>query len=148
MSAFRARAKLACRIALIDPDRFNEAVAAGNFPCAPPTRAGAARIFDVEDIVVLRVYALLMEEGVTPSKAGPLACGLRDLLREHPNAERVTQVKLGAGSDMWLLREHVEPDAEVMGGSEIVSLREWRLRFMRQRIEHELREADGIVGED
>lgn len=148
MQNLHARTRLACQIALIDPNRFNELVAAGSYPCAPPTRAGSARVFQVNDIVALKVYALLTEEGVIPSRAGPVACGLRELLTEHPSATRVVHIRTAVGSGGWFLREHVEPDVEIMGGSEIIYAREWFLASVRRRVEHELLDEAGILGAD
>lgn len=153
MSNLKARTKTACQIARIEPDRFNELVAAGSYPCAPKTRPGSARVFEVNDIVVLIVYRHLTEEGTIPSKAGPLACALRDLLRVRPDAMRVLCVKDSSGSNTWFDLEEFDRDGEFMPGMgnvrpDVVSLREWRLRFMRERITHELSEEAGIVGED
>lgn len=57
--ALKFRTKAACRIAGIDPQRFNEDVAAGEYPHAPATTAGVSRVFDEADIAGLFVYAHL-----------------------------------------------------------------------------------------
>lgn len=70
----KARAALACEIAGIDRQRFAEAIASANFPCAPPTARGSARVFDVDDIVVVCIYARLLNLGLQPHRAGTYAC--------------------------------------------------------------------------
>ena len=57
--SYKFRTKAACRIAGIDHQRFNEDVAAGEYPHAPVTTAGISRVFDEADIAGLYVYALL-----------------------------------------------------------------------------------------
>lgn len=148
MKYHSARTKTACEIANLDPDRFNEAVASGAFPCAPPTRRGSSRVFDVNDIITLRVYSRLIDEGMIAKKAGPLACGLRDLLKLHPDAERAVHVVVGLGSSTWILRDDFDPDAADFSGSDVVSFREWRLGWSRTRIQRYLEDAAGVVGED
>ena len=143
----KARTRLACQIAHLHPDRFNEAIHAGSFLCAPKTRPGMARVFDVNDIIVLRVYSWLIEEGMIPSKAGPMACGLRDVLDRSPEADVALCVKTHFPGDDWLTPEELGADAEFHHGTDIVSIREWRLKNLRARIEHELRSEASIVGD-
>ncbi len=144
----RARAKLACRIARVDPDRFNELAATGHFPCAPRTTPGAARIFDVNDILTLIVFRRLTGRGFLPSMAGPLACEMRYFLRDHPEADKVFCVWDIAEHPLWLLPEHVTPEATHISGLDIISKEEWSLAPMRKFILHELNEEDRIAGED
>lgn len=144
----RARARTACRIVGVDPDRFNEMAAAGTYPCAPPTRAGAARIFDLDDMVSLWVFRRLTERGMSPGSAGPIACDLRRLLVEHPGATKVLCIWDGFNRMIWLLPEHVQPDANVISGVNIESKEEWDLRNAKANILHGLNEEDRIAGED
>jgi len=68
------RTKKACKIARIDPSRFNEMVHAGHFPCAPETRPGSARIFDLDQTVALRIFGSLLSMAVAPERAGYISC--------------------------------------------------------------------------
>jgi len=144
----KARTALATELARVNRQRFNEAVAEGFYPCAPPTVRGATRVFDVNDIVTLRVYGRLLDGGTTPRAAGTIACGLRDLLRQHPEAERVVYVELSMGSPSWLLAEEFDRDATHLSGLDIVSFREWRLKYTRDRIVFDLREEAATLGRD
>jgi hypothetical protein len=144
----KARTALATKLAFVNRQRFNEAVAEGFYPCAPTTVRGSTRVFDVNDIVTLRIYGRLLDEGMVPRSAGAIVCGLRTLLAEHPEAERVVHVTTSMGSPVWLLSEHLNRDHEMMSGMDIVSVREWFLKFTRQRIIHELQEEANIVGSD
>ncbi|WP_299677436.1 hypothetical protein [uncultured Roseobacter sp.] len=80
------RTKAACRIARIDPQRFNEDVASGEYHCAPETRAGVSRVFDEADIAGLLVYRHLMDvfgdRGFSKKTAAMYACGVIRSIRE------------------------------------------------------------------
>ena len=143
---FKARTALATRIARVDRQRFNEAVAEEFYPCAPQTVRGSSRVFDVNDIVALWVYGRLVEEGMIPRKAGAVACELRALLKEYPEADRVVHVLDGFFSTIWLRREDLDPSAEFISGTNIFSAREWFLRFVRERVIHELEEEYNTLG--
>ncbi len=80
------RVKAACRIAHINRDRFNEAVAAGNYGCAPAVQRGSTRIFDENDLIALFAYARMLDGGYPPKLAGRLACLVRNRLGDA-NAE-------------------------------------------------------------
>jgi hypothetical protein len=74
MSNLRIRAALACRLVNLDRVKFNEAVAAGAYPCAPITVKGSARLFDMDQLLGLFFFARLMEFGFSAGRAGYLAC--------------------------------------------------------------------------
>lgn len=143
-----ARTKLACKIAAVDPARFNEAVHAGNYPCAPQTIPGSARVFDIEDMVALHVYSRLLDQEIPPRRAGHMACGIRGVLREHPGANRVLEVILAMGSHYYFRAEDFDRDATHMSGLNIMEVREFRLDVIRARIIHDLNAEAGIIGED
>lgn len=145
---FRARTKTACEIAGVDPNRFNEAVHAGHYPCAPETRAGSARVFDVEDLVCLTVYRRQLDRDVPPRRAGDVACGLRRVLRENPGANRVLQIMPEMGSPFYVLAEHFNPDATHQGGYSIAEVREFRLETIRAGVIAALEDEAGIIGEE
>lgn len=144
----RARTKLACKIAGVDPDRFNEAVHAGNYPCAPVTTPGAARVFDIEDMVALRVYSRLLDQEIPPRRAGHMACGVLGVLREHPGASRVIEVITAMSGRQYMRAEDFDREATRMSGLSIMEVREFRLDGIRANIMHELEDAAGIVGEE
>jgi hypothetical protein len=70
----RAKSKTACEIARIDPLRLNEAIHAGFYPCAPETRPGSSRVYDVDQIVALRIYGVLLGLSLSAERAGYIAC--------------------------------------------------------------------------
>ncbi|PJN96335.1 hypothetical protein CNY89_03170 [Amaricoccus sp. HAR-UPW-R2A-40] len=88
--ALRARSKLACKIADIDPLRLNEAVFAKHYNCAPETRAGSPRIFDEDGIVALRIFGDKTRIGWSTANAGELACSVLAEIQRNPEAEWVT----------------------------------------------------------
>ncbi|GJE46187.1 hypothetical protein [Methylobacterium soli] len=144
----KARTALATEIALVNRQRFNEAVAEGFYPCAPSTVRGATRLFDVNDIVTLRIYGRLLDEGMIPRSAGQVACGLRTLLAQHPDAERVVHVTTSMGSPVWLRADEFDRDATDMSGTDIVSAREWYLKYTRGRVIRDLEEESNALGSD
>ncbi|AWM88626.1 hypothetical protein [Microvirga sp. 17 mud 1-3] len=144
----KARTALATDLAFVNRQRFNEAVAEGFYPCAPKTVRGSTRLFDVNDIVTLRIYGRLLDEGMVPRSAGLMACGLRTLLAQYPEIDRAVYVTNSLGSPVWLRAEDFDRDATHMSGIDIVSVREWFLKYTRERIIHELQEEANIVGSD
>ena len=147
-SKLKAKAALASQIAMIDREKFNGAVADGFYPCAPSTVRGSTRVFDVNDIVCLRVYGKLLEEGLPPRFAGTRACGLRELLSRYPDAERVVYVEPDLGSGVWKLSEDFDSASDFISGISISSVREHRLKNIRDRVVFDLTEAASVIGDD
>ena len=67
-------AREACDLAGVDPNRLNEAIARGDFPCAPVTIAGGRRVFDERDFVVLAIFGAMTGRGMPPRLAAEVAC--------------------------------------------------------------------------
>lgn len=113
----------ACDVAAVDRLRFNEAVAEGFYPCAPPTTKGIARQFGEDDLVVLVIYGQLLEVGVTPRHAGYIACKVLSCLESHAYRHRsdeappepvITLFKVG-GYFLVKLAEEVSSSASEIG---------------------------------
>ena len=68
------RHRLAMEIAGIDPLIFNKIVADGFYECAPEAVIGKARPFTENDLLGLIILKHLMDMGMTPRHAGPIAC--------------------------------------------------------------------------
>lgn len=148
-----ATTKLACEIANINADRFNEAVHASFYPCAPKTTPGKARTFDVNDIVALRLYQRAMDAGMSAAAAGEKACKIRAFIQEQPDASRVYIVATDFKTLDYLLpdwdftRETIKINAtqaiDVIG-CEMIDL-DWH----RIRVVHYITEADKrrVVGD-
>ena len=87
----KVRAAMACRIVNLDRVKFNDAVSSGTYPCAPSTRSGAARIFEVEELLPLFFFARLTEFGIPAARAGQIACevGLQARLDSSVAADRI-----------------------------------------------------------
>ncbi|SDK62501.1 hypothetical protein [Paracoccus chinensis] len=141
MTRIKVSSTVAAQIAGINKQRFNEAVAAGFYECAPRTAPGKTRMFDVNDVLALNVYRHLTEEGVIPAKAGPMTCELLHLLRAYPGHDRWLQVKDGFGRTTWIPADQFSANSEFISGVNIVSTRDWRIGDMLPRIIHEMEEA-------
>ena len=80
--AIKFRTKAACRIAGVDPLRLNEAIYAGNYPCAPETRSGASRTFEEIDLITLTLWRDLMKNSeIHRMRIGDLVCRVHALLK-------------------------------------------------------------------
>lgn len=146
---YRAATALACEIANTNPDRFNEAVHAGYYPCAPKTTPGKARSFDVNDVIALRLYQRFLDAGMKPESAGGKACDIRLFLETHPEADQVYIVKPSMGSSCYveefdLKEQHIPWDGD--RPRDVVSVEVWNLHYLRGRIVHEIEQAAKIVG--
>lgn len=133
-----AKAVLAAKIARIDREKFNGAIADGYYTCAPKTVRGASRIFDVNDIVCMTIYGRMLENLMTPLAAGKMACGLRDYLKNHPDAERAIYIQSAGFGSAWMGIEDYDKNAGYLGGYEIMWVSEFRLKEIRERVTREL----------
>jgi hypothetical protein len=149
---YRVRVALACRIARIDRDRFNEAVHAGNYPCAPAVLKGSTRIFDPEDLLSLYIYARLLEEAVAPKNAGELACLIGEQARMHPGEARIHIARAASGT-RWILPGSKANDAadQMLGRRNMVepliSIKIFHIANIRKIIQLEIEEEKTILGE-
>lgn len=156
---FKAATKLACEIAHTHPDRFNEAVHAGFYPCAPKTTPGKSRAFDVNDIIALRCYQRFMDGGMSANMAGQKACSIRDFLMVNPDADQVYIIKTAfddGDGDKGVYRpgtllEYFDPKqqhADFMGkdAPDVISVEVFSFHYLRGRIVHEIENAATVVG--
>lgn len=149
----------AIEIARVNRDRFNEAVAAGFYPCAPQTRAGVARTFSEDDILALFVFGRLCAFGLAAKEAGPRACRVLECVQENerewsirraedPTFEAsVSIVEIGEGVyKTWAAESRQMIVA--LGGRSV----DWEIRFPidfhRKRIRREIAALEPIVGKD
>lgn len=99
----------ACALARIDNKRFNEAAAKKFYPCVPAATRGSARKFNEDDVVVLFIYARLIEQNIPQRQAGHVACQVRSKIDEDPKAEEVRILKFEEHSKEGLGAEGDEP---------------------------------------
>lgn len=127
----------ASEVAFINKQRFNEAVARGDYPCAPKVE-GRARAFTARDIMGLWMYGHLTEDGIPPASAGELACQFVEVLRFTPDLEEVLIVR-----DAWRRRHVVAPDGleslkkVTLAGTSPISIETWDLRQQHKNIAHQ-----------
>lgn len=95
MNVTTARAASFAKISRI---KFNEAVADGYYACAPETVAGSTREFDELDVIGVYVFARMLDIGMIPRRAGPLACEFREMLRQRPALDSVHVTITPAGA--------------------------------------------------
>lgn len=156
---YKAATRLACKIASTHPDRFNEAVHAGFYPCAPATTAGKARSFEVNDIIALRLYQRFMDGGMSAKTAGAKACSIRDFLRQYPDADQAFIVKTAFDDgdqdreeyrEGYLLPDFDPKEQHIKINStqslDVVSVEIHNFHYLRGRIVHEIEQAALVVG--
>ncbi|MDD2869748.1 hypothetical protein [Neomegalonema sp.] len=147
---FKATTSLACSIAMTHPDRFNEAVAAGHYPCAPKTIPGRARAFGVADVIALHSYQRFLNQGLSPARAGRKACEIRAFLEEYPDADQVYIIGT-AFNDIDRLLPEFDPKEQLVSinstqSISVIGLEVLNFHYLRERIVHEINEAALIVG--
>lgn len=162
----KLRAPLACRIAGVDRDRFNEAVARGDYPNAPKAGPGNARLFLMHDVIGLFVYRLFLDLGMTSRNAGEIAGGVVDLAKRSLNlaprsrdagrprspedAEKVTAVVTlsQSGEVDYHLSDEVSPtDRETQLGPNMFSIN-IQLGNIRKIIEAGIEDYRATLGEE
>ena len=68
----KVRSSVAMQVVGLDRLRFNEAVAAGFFNWVPATQPRQVRMFGLDDLVFLFIYARLLSIGFTVRRAGEI----------------------------------------------------------------------------
>jgi hypothetical protein len=160
--SIKVRAPLACRIAGIDRDRFNEAVAKGDYPGAPPAGSGKTRIFQMHDLIALFIYGRLLEIGVAARSAGEFAKEISGLAR-HAEGKASTIcacfIKTADGSGYFRLSDptvHDESAREKLdviepvpsyGGAALFSIN-WCLSNIRKIIQDGIEDWKSAIGEE
>jgi hypothetical protein len=79
---------VACRVARIDRQRFNEHVASGAYFFAPSPEKGRSRYFSDEDLVPLYIFARHTERGLNSQKAGQVANMVFEAIRFEGGDEK------------------------------------------------------------
>lgn len=144
---------LACRVARLDRDRFNEAVAAGYFTCAPDTVAGRARLFTPDDMIALYLYRELAEDGYSREYAGRVACSVAEAAKANPDASAISFVEdyFGPRSGRAFPADQVPDqstwDSVLFSGTDIRKVTTFRIGKMRKLIENYTEEETPILGE-
>jgi len=148
----RAKTALAVEIAQVDRDRFNEAVAAGHYPCAPHTLRGTTRLFEVDDVVALWVYGRMIDDDVPPRRAGRIVCELlistlKNSVFKEP-IEEVVEIRT-TRSRFFLPSDRVNAADTHYGGFPLVYRRSWPVGRIRSEVVARLEwERDNLGSDD
>lgn len=143
---------LACRVARINRDRFNEHVAAGAYGCAPPTVPGRSRFFDPDDMIALWLFRELMDDGLDARNAGKIACAVADVARKTPLAPAVSYVEPFLRPGFALPADEVanpsEWDKTFYGGAEVDRVTTFNIAKKRALIADCIEEEFSRIGPD
>jgi len=141
----------ACRVAGLHRDRFNEHVAAGHFTCAPPTTPGRARLFEPDDVLALRLFRDLLDDGFNAATAGRIACEIATAAKLHPNEPTISYVQNyfsgGSAHPSSIVPAASEWDKVVFSGTDIRKVTTFRIGKLREMIERYTEEERAIIGE-
>ena len=107
---------VACRIAGIDRQKLTDAIASGDYDCAPSTTAGRARKFEMIDLIALHTYARYTEAGWPSRLSGRIACHVKDVLTRDPDAEFVRIVQPLMGSAYGFSGSEIDPKETHLSG--------------------------------
>lgn len=144
-----ARTAAACRIIGIDRQKLTDAIANGDYPCAPATVSGVARVFDVPALIALHTFFRLTNDGFPARIAGKFACMVQDGLQADPDQTHIAIDQPVMGSPHISLKElATSPPPSHVGGLPLRYRMVFDLRSARKMILHGLMEEAGIVGED
>ena len=136
----KLRTATACKIARLERDRFNEAVAGSYLTCVPSTSAGRARVFLPDDMLALWYYRELVEDGLTRERAGHVACAVAKAARTYPDALAIAYVEdyFGPNSGQALpasdVPDHSKWDTELFCGTDIRKVTIFRVGKARASI--------------
>ncbi|MDP2051117.1 MAG: hypothetical protein Q8K33_19980 [Cypionkella sp.] len=133
---------LACKVARLDRDRFNEAVAGGYMTCVPDTVAGRSRTFSPGEMLAPWYYRELIEDGYTRESAGRIACAITEAAAKHPDAPAISYVEsyFGPASGRAFPADQVpDPstwDKAMLSGTDIRKVTTFRVEKARALIAH------------
>ncbi len=151
--SIKLRTGTACKVARLDRDRFNEAVASGLLACVPETTAGRARVFDPDDMLALWYYRELIEDGYTREKAGRVACAIAFRAKLEPKAAAITYVEdyftgHGDAYNAKDVPDHADWDTALFSGSDIRKVTTFRIGKARRMIAYYTAEELSVQGSD
>lgn len=142
------RTQAACRIARISPQRFNEAVAAGNYPCAPEVARGSTRVFTESDLIALFFYGQLLEQGFPPRLAGQYACRVSAVLDRVPDENEVVVIRSEIGKIEGLAGSLLEETPKASSAGLVLQRFIFDVENARKIIRKEIAEELSVIGED
>ena len=162
----RLRAPLACRLARVDKQRFNEAVARGEYPCAPPAVQGVSRTLTLAETIALYCWGRMLELSMSAKQAGHFACEILHLVRRIESGDVPTHawaciIRTGYGSYEFACSDPKELDLEARqkagvvsptpvsyGESGVIFTINFQISFLRQLILQGIEEYRATLGEE
>jgi hypothetical protein len=124
--ALKLRAPLACRLARVDKQRFNEAVARGEYPCAPRAVQGVSRTLSIAETIALYCWGRMLELTISSKQAGNFACEILTLVKHIDEGRAPAHawaciIKTGWDSYEFACSDPNEPDIEKRQKAGVVS---------------------------
>ena len=146
---------MACKVAGLDRQRFNEAVSAGFYSCAPETVPGKSRKFAPDDVIGLRLYRELLDDGHTKQRAGQVACAVAIAAKFNPSSKAISYVEdyFFAGGTAYPAEQVPPPEmwdqeGGFLGGTDIRSVMTFNVAKIRKLIDHYIETEASHLGDD
>lgn len=144
-----ARTKTACRVVDIDRQKLADLIASEDYPCAPATSAGVSRVFEIDDMVALYLFARLNERGLPAKLAGAIACRVREGMQNDPSADRIVIGRAVSGASGMTSFEHWNPEGkEVNPGMPLMVTEIYDVRNIRTLVRAGLEREARVLGDD
>lgn len=141
-----ARTAAACRIAQLDRQKFNDLMASGEYECAPKTKPGVARVFEIPDLIALVLFTQLTEKGRTIRQASEIACRIRTTVESFPDTSHVAIAYTINGPSFSCRIEDANPTAGFSGSKPVLWTELWNVANLRETVLRGLEEEARIVG--
>lgn len=146
---YQFRTKAACRIVGLEFSSFQDAIGRHLYPCAPATIAGAARTFDIDNLVVLYLYARLLGMGLTREGAGRAACELhRHIEDAQGEGLRLDLVDTGFGTFDAVLSKADDALPVMLNNCKVLSCWSHDLDHLRAYVKHMAAKELATVGDE
>lgn len=143
------RNKTACKIAdNLNPDRLNEMIASGDYPCAPATFPGQARLFEERDLASLTVFNLLLKEGHRAKAAARVACLVKEKYDHQQEIQGRLDAPLDGFSDSGIVNDHTEPVHFQVSPIKAFAATTIDLDRLREIVTMRIEEEISVFGED
>lgn len=159
LSVYKFRTKAACRIAEVDLNSFNDAIAKNIYPCAPATFAGSPRLFDLDDMVALYLFSKLQRLLMTREGAGAIACNLRSQMKtaellsrnvtdDLSEGVRIDFVDTGWGSFDAVIAKRGDPIPTMHNDCRVLSCWSHDVDHLRAYVHRRAQEELTTIGEE
>ena len=138
--AVKVKLGLACEIAGLEKQQFNQAVHEGHYSCAPAVAQGGTRLFEINDLIALFIFARLRQNGMSVAGSGEWACKIRALIDDpkFDEAAATANVVITPKRIHFQIAGKFSPAAKSFKGEPAIFSASWAISGIRQLILDEI----------